>query len=29
MSTEFVLILVTAADSAEAELISQTLVEKN
>jgi len=28
MSTEFVLILVTAADSAEAELISQTLVEK-
>ncbi|MBC8185202.1 divalent-cation tolerance protein CutA [candidate division KSB1 bacterium] len=28
MNPEFVLILVTAADTAEAELISQTLVEK-
>jgi len=28
MSEEFVLILVTTADTAEAELISQTLVEK-
>ena len=28
MNAEFVLILVTAADVAEAELISQTLVEK-